>query len=108
MSDDQNDIQTTADAEFAVEDSGPPEKAARGNGVAWLAVFLAAIAVLLVGYTIFEDWRTADDSSQLDSFASIDFRHFVLLYLRPSGLYIHEPTTLIKTNLYKDFLSGWN
>jgi len=72
MSDDQNDIQTTADAEFAVEDSGPPEKAARGNGVAWLAVFLAAIAVLLVGYTIFEDWRTADDSSQLDSFASIE------------------------------------
>jgi len=72
MSDDQNDIQTSADAEFAVEDSGPPEKAVRNNGVAWLAVVLAAIAVTLVGYTVFENWRTADDSSQLDSFASIE------------------------------------
>ena len=72
MSDDQNDIQTTADAEFAVEDSAPPEKTARGNRVAWLAVFLAAIAVTLVGYTVVEDWRTADDSSQLDSLASIE------------------------------------
>lgn len=25
-----------------------------------------------------------------------------------SGLCMHEPTILIKTNLYKDFLSGWN
>ena len=72
MSDDPNDIQTTADAEFAVEDSGPPEKASRGNGIAWLAVFLATIAVALVGYTVFESWRTADDSSQLENFASIE------------------------------------
>lgn len=72
MNDDQNDIQTTADAEFAVEDGGPPEKAARGNGVAWLAVFLAAIATALVGYTVFEDWRTGDDSSQFDNFASVE------------------------------------
>jgi uroporphyrin-III C-methyltransferase len=72
MSDDQNDIQTSVDAEFAVEDSGPEEKAVRSNSVAWLAVFLAAIAVTLVGYTVFENWSTADDSSQFDSFASID------------------------------------
>ena len=72
MSDDQNDIQTTADAEFAVEDSAAPEKTARGNGIAWLAVFLAAIAVALVGYTVFQDWRTADDSSQSDNLASIE------------------------------------
>ena len=72
MSDDQNDIQTTADAEFAVEDSAAPEKTARGNGIAWLAVFLAAIAVALVGYTVFQDWRTADDSSQADNLASIE------------------------------------
>lgn len=72
MSDDQNDIQTTTDAEFAVEDSGPPEKTTHSNGVAWLAVFLAAIAIALVGYTIFEDWRTTDDSNQPDNFASIE------------------------------------
>jgi len=72
MSDDKNDIQTTADAEFVVEDSEPTVKAARGNGIAWLAVFLAAIAVALVGYTVFENWRTADDSSQFEKFASIE------------------------------------
>ena len=72
MSDDQNDIQTTTDAEFAVEDSAAPEKAVRGNGVAWLAVLLAAIAVALVGYTAFQDWRTAADSSQGDNLASIE------------------------------------
>ncbi len=72
MSDDQNDIQTTADAEFAVEDSAAPEKTARCNGLAWLAVLLAAIAVALVGYTVFQDWRTADDSGQSDNLASIE------------------------------------
>jgi len=72
MSDDQNDIQTTTDAEFAVEDSATPEKTTRGNGIAWLAILLAAIAMLLVGYTVFQDWRTADDSSQGDNLASIE------------------------------------
>lgn len=72
MSDDQNDIQTSADAEFAVEDSAAPEKATRGNGLAWLAVLLAAIALALVGYTVFQDWRTADDSAQSDNLASIE------------------------------------
>jgi uroporphyrin-3 C-methyltransferase len=72
MSDDQNDIQTSDDAEFAVEDSQPAEPPRRGNPMAWLAILLAAIALTLVGYTVFEDWRTADDSSQLDNLASID------------------------------------
>jgi len=72
MSDDQNDIQTTADAEFAVEDSATPEKTVRGNGIAWLAVLLAAIAVTLVGYTAFQDWRMPDDSSESDNLASIE------------------------------------
>lgn len=71
MSDDQNDIQTSEDAEFGVEDSRPPEKVARSNAVAWLALLLAAIALATVCYTVFKDWRTADDSSALDNLASI-------------------------------------
>jgi uncharacterized protein HemX len=72
MSDDQNDIQTSADAEFAVEDSAAPEKTTRGNGISWLAVLLAAIAVTLVGYTVFQDWRTPDDTSESENLASIE------------------------------------
>jgi uroporphyrin-III C-methyltransferase len=72
MSDDQNDIQTSTDAEFAVEDSAAPEKTARGNSTAWLAVLLAAIAVTLVGYTVFQDWRTPDDTSESENLASIE------------------------------------
>jgi len=72
MSDDQNDIQTSADAEFAVEDSAAPEKTARGNVIAWLAVLLAVIAVTLVGYTVFQDWRAPDDTSESDNLASIE------------------------------------
>jgi hypothetical protein len=62
MSDEQNDIQPSEDAQFAVEDSGPAETPTRRNGVAWLAVLLSLIALLAVAYTIFDDWRTADDS----------------------------------------------
>ncbi len=72
MSEDQNDILATEDAKFEVEDSGPPEKTTGGNGVAWLAVLLAVVAIVLVGYTVLEDWRTTDDSSELDNFASIE------------------------------------
>ena len=72
MSDEQNDIQTSEDAEFAVEDSGPAETPTRRNGVAWLAVLLSLIALLAVAYTIFDHWRTADDAGELDTLAGIE------------------------------------
>jgi len=74
MSDEQNDIQTTEDAEFPIEDTQPAEQAeerpaektGRGNGVAWLAVLLAAIALAAVGYTVVNDWLSADDSGETE------------------------------------------
>jgi len=71
MSDDKNDIQTREDAEFGVEDSGPPGKTIPGNGLAWLALLLATIALAMTGYTVFQVWRISDDSSELDNRASI-------------------------------------
>jgi uroporphyrin-III C-methyltransferase len=71
MSDEQNDIQTTADAEFAVADSETAGQSAGGNKLAWLAIFLATISLAIVGYMAFQDWRTTDNSSQPDYLASI-------------------------------------
>lgn len=77
MSDTENDLETTADAEFEVEDRNPVQTKAdapkaRGNGVAWLAVLLSLGALTAVGYTLFLDWQSADDSSNLDNLASIE------------------------------------
>ena len=45
----------TADAEI-IEPATPPKK--RGNGVAWLALLLAAAALGAVGYTLYFDWQS--------------------------------------------------
>ena len=74
MSDEQKELETTDDAEFAVEDSAPAEKvekAGTGNGVAWLAVLLAALALIAVLYTAIADWRSDDESTETDSLAAI-------------------------------------
>lgn len=47
----------TADAEI-IEPATPPKK--RGNGVAWLALLLAAAALGAVGYTLYLDWQSND------------------------------------------------
>jgi uroporphyrin-3 C-methyltransferase len=77
MSDTENDLETTADAEFEVEDRSPAETnavapKARGNGVAWLSVLLSLVALTAVGFTLFLDWQSADDASGLDNLASIE------------------------------------
>lgn len=74
MNDKQNDIQTTEDADFAPEDRNPAEAEAaapkrRGNGVAWLAMLIAAAALLAVGYTLFLDWQNAGEPDASASFA---------------------------------------
>ena len=72
MSDVQNDIQTSDDAEFEVEDSAPVEKAKRGNSVAWFAVLVSAIAIAAVATLIAKDWFSDDENSSLEAQASIE------------------------------------
>jgi uncharacterized protein HemX len=77
MSESKNDIQATDDAEFeAVEDvviDEPAEdrKTRRGNGVAWLAVILSALALATVGYTVVADWLASDDAGDAESLIRI-------------------------------------
>jgi len=77
MSESKNDIQATDDAEFeAVEDvviDEPAEdkKSSRGNGVAWLAVILSALALGAVGYMVAQDWLARDDAGDAESLAKI-------------------------------------
>lgn len=72
MSDDRNDIQAGADAEFAAEDLGSVDTRTRGNGVAWLAVLLSVVALLGASYSAFDSWTSRDDSSARDTLASIE------------------------------------
>jgi uroporphyrin-3 C-methyltransferase len=65
---DTEDI-NTQDIETADNDTAPDPQAVRGSfggGIAWLALLLSAVALLAVGYTIYEDWRTQQDLA-LDS-----------------------------------------
>ena len=76
MSDKQDDIQTTEDAELVLEESttddAPNEKATRGNGVAWLAVLLSIAALSAVGYLLFIDWYATDDSAEAETLARME------------------------------------
>jgi uroporphyrin-3 C-methyltransferase len=80
MSDKQDDIQTTEDAELVLEESTADdvtadvteEKAARGNGVAWLAVLLSIAALSAVGYLLFVDWYATDDSAEAETLTQIE------------------------------------
>jgi uroporphyrin-3 C-methyltransferase len=55
---DTEEIETAPEPQ-AVRDSS-------GGGIAWLALLLSAAALLAVGYTLYEDWRTQQDLA-LDS-----------------------------------------
>ena len=67
------------DADFPIEDSEPPKievkdekpPRKRGGGVAWLAFLFSIVAIAMVGYRWFEDWRAPEDTSQLDTIADI-------------------------------------
>ena len=72
MSEEQNDIQTSDDAEFAMEDSSPEKKTSSGQGVGWVALLVAVSALVAVAYVIFDDWKTVDNSGELDNLASIE------------------------------------
>lgn len=72
------ELEATADAEFdeaaEVVDESPVkgETPTRRNGVAWLALLLAAMALGIVGYTVFENWMAADESIDDGTAARLD------------------------------------
>ena len=51
-----------------------PKKARSGNSVAWLAFLAALIALAAAGYTAWNDWQNADDTSVDDQLARLDSR----------------------------------
>jgi len=57
----------TADAEI-IEPATPPKK--RGNGVAWLALLLAAAALGAVGYTLYFDWQSSSAADGVNAAVS--------------------------------------
>ena len=62
-----------SDDEIELENErSPTDKRSVGNRVAWLAVVLSAIAATAVGYSVFQNWRAANDSSELDNRTSIE------------------------------------
>lgn len=70
--DKQKNIEADADAEFEVEDGKVDDVKPRSNAVAWIAVLLSTIAVAAVGYTLFLDWRNADDGGDAETLAAIE------------------------------------
>jgi uroporphyrin-3 C-methyltransferase len=76
MSDTKNDMQATEDAEFEVEveveDSETIQKPKRGNGIAWLALLISALALAAAGYAQFKDWRADDNSREVEYVAKIE------------------------------------
>jgi uncharacterized protein HemX len=72
MSDDRNEIQPGADAEFPIEDSKPAQTDGRGNVVAWLAIVLSAMALLAVAFIVFDAWWTEDDSEARDNLTRLE------------------------------------
>ena len=72
MSDEQNDIKASADAEFDMEDSMPKKQASSSKGARWLALLAAIIALVVVAYMIFDTSKTIDNSNDLDNLTSIE------------------------------------
>ncbi|MBT5862509.1 MAG: hypothetical protein HOH37_06380 [Gammaproteobacteria bacterium] len=72
MSDEQNDIKASADAEFDMEDSMPKKQASSSKGARWLALLAAIIALVVVAYMIFDTSKIIDNSNDLDNLTSIE------------------------------------
>ncbi len=66
------DADADADAEFEVEDRSGGDSPKRSNAVAWFAILLSLLAVVAVGYSLFLDWRSADDSRESETLAAIE------------------------------------
>lgn len=60
-----NEIEQTSE-------STPAKNRGTGNRVGWLAVLMSTIALTAAGYSAFQNWRAANDSSVLDNRISIE------------------------------------
>ncbi len=87
-------------AEDEPVDEVTPEKPRRersGNSVAWLAFLLAIIAVAAAGYTAWNDWRGARDTSADDAVATLGSRlagseqSLADLQVQVAGLGVRDP-----------------
>ncbi|MBT8066729.1 MAG: uroporphyrinogen-III C-methyltransferase [Gammaproteobacteria bacterium] len=66
----------TADAASSDDDVPAPAVPAkrRGNGVAWLALLVALIGVVAIGYTVSQDWLAEEDTATADAIARLESR----------------------------------
>jgi uncharacterized protein HemX len=69
---DENPAEELPVEEPAVADK--PKRERSGNSVAWLAFLIALIALAAAGYTAWQDWRSAADTSVDDQVARLDSR----------------------------------
>lgn len=73
--DDVSDVHVDDDKD--TKQAPPAEKAAprqRGNGVAWLALLVALVAVTGAGYVFFESWLAQEDTATDDAIAGLQNR----------------------------------
>lgn len=73
--DDVSDVHVDDDKD--TKQAPPAEKAAprqRGNGVAWLALLVALVAVTGAGYVFFESWLAQEDTATDDAIAGLQSR----------------------------------
>ena len=66
----------TADAASSDDDVPAPAVPAkrRGNGVAWLALLVALIGVVAIGYKVSQDWLAEEDTATADAIARLESR----------------------------------
>jgi uroporphyrin-3 C-methyltransferase len=71
-------VEETAEEQTAAEEESSPapeetqeKPARRGNGVAWLAVLVSLVALIAAGYTAWQSWQAAGDTSVDDSVARL-------------------------------------
>ncbi|MDH3619824.1 MAG: uroporphyrinogen-III C-methyltransferase [Gammaproteobacteria bacterium] len=50
----------------------PPKRQRSGNSVAWLAFLLAILAFAAAGYTAWQNWQGARDTTAADTYANLD------------------------------------
>ena len=69
---DEAPVPDAEEAPVPKAEEAPPPKATAGRGVAWLALLVSAVAIAAAAFTVFMDWRSADDDATDDTIASLE------------------------------------